>query len=166
MRPRQKADGDAAKAQHHRQKCRNHVDAFADMKTHHGCRQSGAGSEHKMDARPTPQGPGQRHQDLGQPFLGVPGRAGNSVGEDIRAQHGMVRQHPFPGTDVPIGVAVIQQAGRESRQRKPRQPRKQGKGHGWGKGARHRIGFRIAGHSIRAILMRPFRPNTLVFHEK
>ena len=48
-----------------------------------------------------------------------------------------MRQHPFPGADVPIGVAVVQQAGRKSRQRKARQPREQGEDQGWGNGARH-----------------------------
>ena len=64
----------------------------------------------------------ERHQDFGQPFLRIPGRAGPRVGKDIGAQHGMMVQHPFAGTDMPIGVGVIEKGGRESRHANPASP--------------------------------------------
>ena len=108
-----------------------------------------------MDAAPAGP-PAQRHDDLGQPFLGVPGRVRGGIGKYILAQHRMVGEHPFAGRDVPIGVAVVQQPWRERRRRKARQPRKQGKTQcrresgrqgrrkGGGNAARHGLAFGVA----------------------
>jgi hypothetical protein len=165
MRPRQQTAGDASQAQHHRDQRGDQIDPLSHGMGGDESGQPRSKGEQQMHAWP-PRPPAERHRDLGQPFLGVPGRTGHGVGKGIGAQHPAVRQHPFPGADVPIGVAVVQQPGRKGRQHTRRHGSEQREDQGGGGRAGHQIGFRIGAHSIRATLTPPFQSNALVSLQK
>ena len=71
--PRQKTCGDTGQTHHHRQKRRQEIHAAAHIVTGGARRQRGGTGKQQMDAAPSGP-PAQRHDDLGQPFLSVPGR--------------------------------------------------------------------------------------------
>ncbi len=74
-------------------------------------------AEHQHQSRPAARTPDRRHDDLGQPFQVGPGLAADRIGEGIGLGDLVMVEHPAAGGQVPEGVAVPQQPGREGRRR-------------------------------------------------
>ena len=93
-------------------------------------REGGPGAEPDQQHHPAPAAGqvGQRHQHFGAPLVGDPGLAGVGEGERIGQRHGVVRQDPAPGRDVPVGVAVDEHPRRERRHRQQHDRRRAGDG--------------------------------------
>jgi hypothetical protein len=69
---------------------------------------AGRGGEQQGDGAPAAEAPDQGHQHLGQPFVGLPGLAGEGVGKGIGLHGGVGVQHPLAGGDMHPGVAVVE----------------------------------------------------------
>jgi len=115
MRPRQQASRHAGHRESGDGGLRGRAEIAAERMAEHEYRRRGRSAEQEHEPAPSARLIGKRHQDLGQPFMGVPGRAALRVGERIGEQDCAVRQHPRARGDMQERVAVVQHLRREER---------------------------------------------------
>ncbi len=116
VRPRQQAA--AAHQQSERQEAdeRKPVDPSAEVARQQPCGQAGRRRGQQHHAAPAAAVERAAQEDLGQPLVGMPGRAGDGVGERIGVQHRAPRDHQLAGGHMPPGVRVVQDLGGKRRQ--------------------------------------------------
>ncbi len=101
--------------------------------------------ERRQQRRPVPSQRviGEREENVGEPFMGDPGRARHGVGERIRVRHGAVSQDPVPGHHLPEDVGIGEDArARRQRHREAEERDQQRPGEADAK-ARHAQGCRL-----------------------
>ena len=116
VRPRQQAAGPQKEAEHQQGHPRQAGEPAAEVAGEQpgGEPHGGGGEQHHAAPAGKAERPAQQH--LGQPLVGEPGRAVEGRREGIGPQHRALGEHHPAGADVPEGVAVVQDPGRQRHQ--------------------------------------------------